>query len=301
MAQATMTSAAKPAFVRLDWECDHFGFEAAQLNGEVANDADLAAMLRLARGQGIQLLVWPAPEARDASRAILDEFGGLLADRKATFSRLIAPDLDGSELPSTIRHPVVPYAASTASPALCELAISAGAYSRFHVDPHFSDEKFESMYRLWIERSVKGELADVVLVVPDVVSRPLKNGTGSEPNRPKPVTSRIREVPVPVFQQAPINRPGTDPLAGMITLEESGGVARIGLVAVAAAFRGKGIGSALMHAAHRWMHERAAREAQVVTQLANLPACRLYERSGYRLLRVQHYYHFWPLTSSGSE
>ncbi len=30
-------------------------------------------------------------------------------------------------------------------------------------------------------------------------NRPLKNGTGSEPNRP----SRVREVPVPVFQQAP--------------------------------------------------------------------------------------------------
>ena len=64
-------------------------------------------------------------------------------------------------------------------------------------------------------------------------------------------------------------------------------------VAVAAEVRGKGIGSALMHAAHRWMQHRGAREAQVVTQLVNLPACRLYERSGYRLSRVQHYFHFW--------
>jgi dTDP-4-amino-4,6-dideoxy-D-galactose acyltransferase len=221
-------------------------------------------MLQRARGQGIQLVVWPAREGSDVSRATLEAFGGMLADQKATFSRPLTPSLGGSDPVSTLRHPAVPYSAPTASPALCELAVAAGAYSRFHVDPHFSHDRFESMYRLWIERSVKGELADVVLVVRD------SDGGGK------------------------------DPLAGMITLAESGGVARIGLVAVAARFRGKGIGSALMHAAHRWMHDRRAREAQVVTQLANLPACRLYERAGYHLSRVQRYFHFWPLASSRS-
>ena len=48
-----------------------------------------------------------------------------------------------------------------------------------------------------------------------------------------------------------------------------------------------------MHAAHRWMQQRGAQVAQVVTQLDNRAACRLYERAGYRISRLQHFYHFW--------
>jgi len=36
-------------------------------------------------------------------------------------------------------------------------------------------------------------------------------------------------------------------------------------------------------------------EATVVTQRDNRSACRLYERNGYSIGRVEQYYHFWPL------
>ncbi len=260
----TTTEVERQTLARLDWESSHFGFSVAQLANPDLNDADLAASLRLARREGVRLLVWPTLGGRDVPRAVLDEFGGTLVDRKATFCRQLEPVLANDPPHSGAESPVVPYTATIVSTALGELAISAGIYSRFHVDPHFTDERFEAMYRRWIERSVTGDMADIVLVVP-LVDRDGGAGQG---------------------------------LGGMITLAESGGIASIGLVAVAAAVRGTGIGSALMHAAHRWMQQRGAREAQVVTQLANLPACRLYERSGYRLSRVQHYYHFWPLPSS---
>jgi dTDP-4-amino-4,6-dideoxy-D-galactose acyltransferase len=231
----------------------------AQLASLDLDDAALAAALRLARQQGVQLLVWPAGSGREVPRELLDAFAGALVDRKASFSRPLPPVLANDDSLRAVQFPIVPYTATTASAALVELALSAGVYSRFRVDPHFPKEKFEAMYRLWIERSVNNELADIVLVVP------LGDHDGVTDTR----------------------------LGGMITLSETGGLASIGLVAVAATSRGAGIGSALMHAALRWMQGRGAREAQVVTQLANLPACRLYERSGYRLSRVQHYYHFW--------
>ena len=40
----------------------------------------------------------------------------------------------------------------------------------------------------------------------DLPSRPLKNGTGSEPDSQKPMKNDAREVPVPVFQQAAMRR-----------------------------------------------------------------------------------------------
>ena len=255
---------AEPKLARLDWECDHFGWLVAQLGGADLSDDALADALRLAREQGVQLLVWPAPGGRMVPPGLLDEFAGALVDRKATFSRALRPVLASDNVPPGCQLPVVPYTATTASAALIELALSAGAYSRFHVDPHVPHEKFEAMYCRWIERSVSKELADVVLVVP-------------------------------------LNRHDTAPherLGGMITLSESGGVASIGLVAVNAAVRGMGIGTGLMRAAHCWMRDRGAHEARVVTQLANPAACRLYERSGYGLSRVQHYYHFRPSARS---
>jgi ribosomal protein S18 acetylase RimI-like enzyme len=82
-------------------------------------------------------------------------------------------------------------------------------------------------------------------------------------------------------------------VVGMTTVSEAEALGRIGLIAVLENFQGRGVGSLLMGTAHRWMIGRGAKQATVVTQLANVPACKLYERLGYHLVTVQHYYHFW--------
>jgi dTDP-4-amino-4,6-dideoxy-D-galactose acyltransferase len=253
-----------PALVRRDWECEHFGFSVAQISQANLNDAELVETLRLARDGGIRLAVWPTTETREVPGEITTEFAGALVDRKATFTRSLgaSPATETVDETTDQHCPgVFPYTASAPSSALIGLAIAAGKFSRFRVDPAFPQEKFLAMYRLWIERSVRGELADMVLVAAaDLIDNP--------------------------------ERVELDP-AGMVTLAESGGVGQIGLIAVAGAMRGRGIGSALITAAHRWMQARGAVKTQVVTQLANLPACRLYERAGYQLARVQNFYHFW--------
>lgn len=257
----TSTETGMPQFALLDWESEHFGFSVAQVSQADLDDAALIETLRRARTAGVRLAVWPTGEGREVGAEILIEFGGSLVDRKATFARPLGGTLAATSDRETSdrRRPVIAcYTASTPSDALTELAIAAGKYSRFHVDPAFPPDKFQAMYRLWIERSVRGELADAVLVA---------------------AADRSDDA-----QQDP---------AGMITLAESGRVAQIGLIAVAGAMRGRGIGSALIHAAHGWMHSRGAVEARVVTQLANSPACHLYERAGYQLSRVQNVYHFW--------
>ena len=136
------------------------------------------------------------------------------------------------------------------------LAVAAGAYSRFRLDPRVPEESFQRLYEIWIVRSVLGELADAVFVA--------DRGTDLD-----------------------------DPV-GLITVSLTGGQGSIGLIAVDESARGQGVGSQMIHAAHRWLLGRGARNVEVVTQLDNHKACRLYEKCGYTHAELQHVYHFWP-------
>lgn len=255
----TLNATADSALKRLDWESGHFGLSAAQVvDGELA-EAALAEALHLARRQGVQLAVWPAHGDRELSEQFLHAFHGALVDRKLTYTRSLTTNAFDMQLPEQPGLPVVEFSAAVPSVPLVELALAAGGFSRFRIDAMIPHDKFASMYRLWIERSVKRELADVVLVAP--------------------------------LHQCDVSTEA--PLAAMVTISQTAEQATIGLIAVASAARGQGVGSTLMRAAHHWMREHGANEARVVTQRVNLPACRLYERSGYQISNVQTYYHFW--------
>ncbi len=246
------------AVTPLDWDTNHFGFQVGRIAAD-ATDAELKAALCDARSRGYRLLYWATSPERMPALRLLDEFGGRLVDRKVTFARSLCA-ADSPTKPSTVA--ILPYVGSEHSGELSALAVAAGAYSRFAVDPLVPRDKFERLYEIWIERSVRGEIADAVLVARD--------------------------------------DPTTGPLAGMITVKVAEGIGNIGLVAVAASHRGRGIGSQLMDAAHRWMIGRGATSSTVVTQAVNAPACRLYERAGYTVEQAENLYHFWPAVSSST-
>ncbi|MFL5802214.1 MAG: GNAT family N-acetyltransferase [Roseiflexaceae bacterium] len=73
--------------------------------------------------------------------------------------------------------------------------------------------------------------------------------------------------------------------------EQSGG--QIGLVGVAAAARGRGLGRALVAESLRWFAAQDARQVSVVTQGRNVQAQRLYQRCGFLTRSVQLWYHRW--------
>lgn len=82
-------------------------------------------------------------------------------------------------------------------------------------------------------------------------------------------------------------------LVGLVTVGAKGERADIGLLAVAEEARGRGLGKALVRASLEWALRRHFREAQVVTQGANLPACQLYMSCGYTIERAENVFHFW--------
>ena len=93
--------------------------------------------------------------------------------------------------------------------ALHDLAIQAGVNSRYHVDPDFPEEDFERLYKVWVDNSLTGVMADYVLVY-----------------------------------RLPLGKIG-----GFITLKKKDNYLSIGLFATDRVYRRCGIGSALMDAA----------------------------------------------------
>lgn len=240
----------------LEWDSQRFGFPVARIGGTAAQPAELAEALAVAKARGIHLVYCSSSPEQTPPDEILAEFSGILADRKATFRR----ELSATEepLPPDESQSLTPrvYPRGEASPALVQLALAAGEHSRFRVDRRFPKAAFEGLYRTWIERSTQGEIAETVLVLtPDT--------DAADPH-------------------------------GMVTISVEGSIGRIGLIAVDARTRGKGVGRALMRLAHHWMLRWPCASAEVITQLSNAAACRLYQSAGYRLDTIQHVYHFWP-------
>jgi len=146
------------------------------------------------------------------------------------------------------------YSESLPSPELIALAFESGKYSRFRADPNITEEQFQAIYRQWMMNSVNHIVADDVLVFRDC---------------------------------------HTQKILGMITVGEKNQRGDIGLLAVDQDARGKHIGSKLIHAAQDYFIKKNYQQSQIVTQQDNIPACRLYEKCGYHIEKIEYFFHFW--------
>lgn len=112
--------------------------------------------------QSYRLLYLRLANDRSIDPRIQSSFQGRLldADKKINYTKTLQP---ANRFPGTA-GPIKSYNRSFVADELYTLAFESGHYSRFRQDPHFLPGKFEKMYRLWIERSVNGEIADEVLI-----------------------------------------------------------------------------------------------------------------------------------------
>lgn len=235
----------------LSWDSNFFGYPVARLKS-VATPADLVAVHQELEKYRVRLVYWSVPPDDSAVQDRLAQLGAQLVDKKITFIKLL--DHEPSQLSTSVA--IRSYAAKTLSPELRALAIQAGLFSRFQVDPHIGYNKFVELYTLWLEKSVRRELAEDVLVARDTT---------------KP----------------------EQPVTGVATVGHKGTIGDIGLVAVDEHYRGQGIASALMQAADKWFYDHYYRNIQVVTQGDNVAACGLYIKAGYHVGQIEWLYHYW--------
>lgn len=81
-------------------------------------------------------------------------------------------------------------------------------------------------------------------------------------------------------------------LKGMITYSVHEQQASIGLFAVSEKARGMGLGSKLIQAAESEAEKKGAKSLSIPTQAANIEACRLYTKLGYKQTESTFIYHF---------
>lgn len=239
----------------LEWDSRFFGFNVAEIEGEISSLDELYDQLAMARKKNIKLLYWRMPSQNQLVENQVVDSGGLLVDVKCTYETgFPVPGKDGAPgINGTIKNVVVTsFEQEMGLNNLEELAVASGRYSRFSRDSKIPTEKFEEMYRIWIRESINKNIADDVLVLC--------------------IDGQV---------------------AGMVTVLEKHGIGYIGLLSVDDRYRGKGYGSELVRQASSWFVEHGYQRGRVVTQKENQAACNLYEKCGYYLLSAERFFHFW--------
>jgi ribosomal-protein-alanine N-acetyltransferase len=82
-----------------------------------------------------------------------------------------------------------------------------------------------------------------------------------------------------------------DELVGLVIVDVRGGHAHLAAIAVRTAWRGRGLGRALLRAGEAVAREMGAREMDLATADSNLAAAELFLRSGYQRRRVRTRYY----------
>lgn len=146
----------KEGFRILPFDSELFGFAVARLEP----GADPAASIGALRAQGARLAYAFTPWEDREARACLEAAGAALVDHKIRYRKALR---DLPVAPAGVEA----WTGSECTPALEALALASGHQSRFFTDPRVPRHVFPELYLAWIRRSVRGEIADDVLVAGD--------------------------------------------------------------------------------------------------------------------------------------
>lgn len=179
---------------RLDWDSRTFGFAIGKLVHRAGSDSDSSCAgwqeaLAAARLDRLQLVYGDADPEVLPEPALLDEFGGSRVADAVLYAGDVTELARGGDAANGGVTPLISSVEELPPDAPCDadlmrLSFAAGAHSRFCVDPRFPRAGFERLYRTWIERSVRREIADKVFVwrgdgrIRGLVTTDVRAGTG---------------------------------------------------------------------------------------------------------------------------
>jgi dTDP-4-amino-4,6-dideoxy-D-galactose acyltransferase len=141
----------------LSWDSDFFGFSVVNLNNEQLNYRELKSLLSTLKNKNIRLVYWIIPSNNNDANSAALENNGFLANERLIYTKKI------KKVKETDKH-IISYLHKPINERLKDLARASGEYSRYKLDHRFTKEQFNRLYDIWIQRSLKGEIADDVLV-----------------------------------------------------------------------------------------------------------------------------------------
>ena len=242
----------------LPWDTEHFGLRIARVRARQLDASSAERVTRWADEEGVDCLYLLADAGDPETLRSAAAHGFRVVDVRLT----LRAELDRGRASAAPSSAVIRPARADDATALVALAASGYETSRFYADGRFDRATVDRLYARWMQGSIDGELADVVLV-------------------------------------AEVEGSVVGYLTASTDAAERVGV--IGLVGVAAAGRGAGVGRALVTSALMRFADAGLSTGEVVTQGSNIAAQRLYASCGFRGFRVELWYHRWSDEARSSE
>ncbi len=145
------------AFKHLEWDSLFFGFPIASVM--FYKNINIDETLNILYRKGYHLVYFFLPkQGQLLTKTILKKYNGILVDRKSYYRKVVTENLNFTPC---MKIEVNKYSRVTNN--LIKLALNAGSYSRFKIDPNFGEEYFYMLYTEWIRKSISGQMADYVI------------------------------------------------------------------------------------------------------------------------------------------
>ena len=244
-------------FSLLPWDSEQLGMRMARIDYLVAEgsyneqrqikETLLEQALFEIRDRGVWYLSMNVDASDLSSLHTLEEAGFITVDGLLTF----ALDLAAHRSTAPAHDFNIRLATAADADIAATLARTGYLYDRFDSDPFISREMADDLHAAWMRNSCTSNTADAVLLAED------QTGLLS-------------------FVSCSL-QPDTMQCLGRT-------VGTIALVASAERARGRGVGYATTMAALEWFREQGCGIVEVVTQLRNIPASRLYQKCGFGLV-----------------
>ncbi len=245
------------AWTRLAWDSQQLGVDAGRVDYLVASgdyedqyrtkEALLMTVLEACAEQDVRHLTARLHASDLSSIHLLEKHGFITVDGILTFSL----DIRDARWESPSEDFEIRLSRPEDIEQIKGIARSSYIYDRFHSDPRIPKAVADGLHAAWLENSCLGMAADAVVV-------------GAQNGR------------ILGFVTCKIDRQTTQYLGLTI--------GTIVLVATAADARGRGLAKAVTNGALDWFREQGVDIVEVGTQLRNIPASRLYEACGFRLV-----------------
>lgn len=224
------------------WDTENFGIKVGRLICNESLDFDKA--LTVAKNNGYRLLYCTIEDENNEPEWL--RLNAFLADTKLIYQKEIKAE-------HALSAECESYNSGEVSPELYDLAFESGKYSRYRTDRKMPKEIFQKLYTIWIEQSVRKQIAnDVIVLKKDEMIRGM-------------VTYKLKEKLV----------------------------AEVGLIAVNPSDSKRGFGTMLLENLEQRLALQNIRFIEIPTQLMNKPACRFYEKNKYRIINRKKIYHIW--------
>ena len=226
---------------RLQWDSDFFGLRIGRI--DIVSNERWQMLLQEASSLQVHydlIYVFSEQKLPTYSNKVR------LVDTKTIYVKSID---SSTAMPATVEH----YQESLPNADLYRLALVSGVYSRFRLDDSLPIDAYERMYRCWMERSLDGSMADVVLVH--------RTDTQIDGMITLKIEANVAHI-------------------GLVAVDEGAQGRGIGTMLI------KAVEAYLQT-------NTIVRHLKVATQWANKPACHLYEKNGFVVEEKSNIYHWW--------